>query len=70
MLDIGIRPYNANFVNSSNPWFNRGGNASNSTNAGAFNSNNNNGNANNSNSWRGVLVARLQYKSNPFRDNV
>jgi hypothetical protein len=37
---------NSNFVNSSNPWANRGGNYNNTYNAGLFNSNNNTGDAN------------------------
>ena len=35
----------AHFVNSSYPWFRRGGNYSNTTNAGVFNSSSNNGQA-------------------------
>ena len=46
----------ARFVNSSSPWFDRGGGANNNTNAGAFMSYNYTGNAVNSYSWRGVLV--------------
>lgn len=45
----------SNFVNSSNPWFERGGNANNGSNAGLFASNNNNGNANNNIGFRVVL---------------
>jgi hypothetical protein len=43
---------NSNFVNSSNPWANRGGNYSNTYNAGLFNSNNNTGTANTNNGFR------------------
>ena len=46
---------NANFVNSDNPWFIRGGNATNTTNAGVFNFNRNNGNANDN------ISARVDY---------
>ena len=45
----------ANFPNTTNPFFNRGGNYNNS-NAGVFYFNNNNGNANSNNSFRPVLV--------------
>ena len=48
---------NAYFVNSSGPWFERGGITSNSTNAGAFASSNYVGSGNSNKSWRGVLVA-------------
>ena len=41
---------------SSNPWFNRGGNYNNGTNAGVFNFNNTNGNSNSNNSFRPVLA--------------
>jgi hypothetical protein len=37
---------NSNFVNSGNPWFERGGNSNNGSNAGLWASNNNNGNNN------------------------
>ena len=47
---------NANFVNSSNPWFKRGGNYNNTTNSGAFNFNNNNGGSNSNNGFRLVLT--------------
>jgi len=43
---------NSNFVNSTNPWFIRGGNANNGSNAGLFNSNRTNGQANNNNGFR------------------
>ncbi len=49
---------NANFVNSSYPWFVRGGYHSNSRSAGAFFSHYSYGDATSSHSWRGVLVAR------------
>jgi hypothetical protein len=42
----------SNFVNSTNPWFERGGNSNNGSNAGVFASNRNNGNANNNISFR------------------
>ena len=45
--------FDANFVNSSNPWFKRGGNYNNTSNAGVFNFNNNTGDAN------GVAGARM-----------
>jgi hypothetical protein len=44
----------SNFVNSSNPWFKRGGNSNNGSNAGVFASNNNNGNGNNNVGFRVV----------------
>ena len=47
---------NANFVNSNNPFFIRGGNYNNGTNAGVFNFNNNNGNSNSNNSFRMCLA--------------
>ena len=47
---------NSNFVNSSNRWFQRGGNANNGSNAGLFNSNNN-GNNNTNNDSRAALLA-------------
>ena len=47
----------APFVDSSGPWFSRGGLASSSTYAGAFNSISHGGNAVSYSSWRGVLVA-------------
>ena len=47
----------ARFVDSGVPWFDRGGNASNSTVAGAFGSNYHSGYVSYYNSWRGVLVA-------------
>ena len=59
-IDIGIKPQAANFVNHDNPWFNRGGNYNNGSNAGAFNFSNSNGGVNN-NSFRAVLSQRLQY---------
>ena len=58
---------NANFVNSSNPWFQRGGNWNNGTNAGVFNSNNNNGNNNYNNGFRVALSAVSQYARMPTR---
>ncbi len=48
------------FVLSSNPWFERGGNYNNGSNAGLFYANNDNGNANNNNAFR-VALAPLQY---------
>ena len=48
----------ANFVNSSSPWFRRGGYYVNSRYAGAFISDYYNGNASGSYSWRGVFAAR------------
>ena len=52
--------YYSNFPNTSNPFFKRGGNYNNGTNAGVFYFNNNNGNSNSNNSFRPVLVA-LRY---------
>ena len=50
-----------NLVDASNPWFLRGGNYNDGSNAGSFNFSNNNGNANNNWSARSVLVVgRLQ----------
>ena len=49
--------YYSNFPNTDWPFFNRGGNYSNGTNAGVFYFNNNNGNSNGSISFRPVLVA-------------
>ena len=46
------------FVNSSNPWFYRGGDYSSGSYAGAFNSDYGHGAANDLNSWRGVCVAK------------
>lgn len=46
---------NAGFVNTNLPWFYRGGNYNNTTNAGVFNFNNTNGNANTTYSFRLVL---------------
>ena len=46
----------SNFVESSNPWFNRGGNYNNGSNAGQFNFNRNTGNGNSNNSARLVLL--------------
>ena len=51
----------ANFANSSNPWFKRGGNWNNGTESGAFAFNNNSGTTNTNNSFRVVLAPRLQY---------
>ena len=51
----------ANFPNSSNPWFNRGGNYGNGINAGVFNFNNSNGGDNNNNSARAVVSAPRLY---------
>ena len=48
--------FDANFPNSSNSWFMRGGNYNNGINAGVFNFNNNNGDRNNNNSARAALV--------------
>ena len=47
---------NSNFVNYSNPWFNRGSNSNNS-NASPFYTNNNNGNNNTNNGSRAALLA-------------
>ena len=52
---------NSNFVNSSNPWFERGGNSNNGSNAGVFASNNNNGNNNTNIGFRVALLAVPQY---------
>ena len=52
--------YYSNFPNTSNPFFKRGGNYNNGSNAGVFYFNNNNGNSNSNNSFRPVLVA-LRY---------
>ena len=46
----------SNFPNSSNPFFKRGGNYNNTSNAGLFYFNNNNGNSNSNNGFRPVLV--------------
>ena len=54
------KTYYSNFPNTDWPFFNRGGNYSNGTNAGVFYFNNNNGNSNGSISFRPVLVA-LRY---------
>ena len=51
----------SNFPYSNNPFFIRGGNYNNTTNAGLFYFNNNNGNSNSNNGFRPVLVA-LRYK--------
>ena len=53
--------YYSNFPNSNNPFFIRGGNYNNGSNAGLFNFNNNNGNAWDNNSFR-VVVPVLRYK--------
>ena len=53
----------SNFPNSSNPFFIRGGNYNNTSNAGVFNFNNNNGNNNSNNSFRVVLPV-LRYEEN------
>ena len=53
---IGIGLENANFVNSSNPWFKRSGNYNNSAGAGAFYFNNNTGGANTNGGFRVVLA--------------
>ncbi|MDR1300228.1 MAG: hypothetical protein LBK50_00815 [Candidatus Nomurabacteria bacterium] len=50
---------NSNFVNSSNPWFIRGGNSNNGSNAGLWNSNNNSGNSNNNIGFRVVLGTKI-----------
>lgn len=52
---------NSNFVYSSNPWFERGGNSNNGSNAGVFASNNNNGNNNTNIGFRVALLAVPQY---------
>ena len=49
------------FPNTSNPFFNRGGNYNNETNAGVFYFNNNTGNNNSNRSFR-VVVPVLRYK--------
>ena len=46
-------------TNSNNPFFKRGGNYNNGTNAGVFNFNNNNGNDNSNNSFRPVLAVSV-----------
>ena len=51
-----------NFLNSSNPFFKRGGNYNNGSSAGVFYSNNNNGNNNSNNGFRVALPgAALRY---------
>ena len=47
---------NTNFVNSTNPWFNRGGRSDNTTGSGQFAYNNNNGDANWNRGTRLVLT--------------
>ena len=47
---------NANSVNATNPWFQRGGNSGNTTNAGVESINNTNGGGNANNGFRGVVV--------------
>ena len=59
---VGLNYY-SNFPNTSNPFFNRGGNYNNETNAGVFYFNNDNGNDWNNNSFRvGVPVLRCRGK--------
>ena len=53
---LGIRLENANFVESSNPWFKRGGNYNNGAFAGAFAFNRNTGGVNTNNGFRVVLA--------------
>ena len=52
----------ANFVESTNPWFNRGGGYNDGGIAGQFNFNTNTGEANGDHGFR-VVLARLNYKS-------
>ena len=47
---------NANFANSNSPWFKRGGNYNNDSNAGFANFNNNSSTRNNNNSFRAILT--------------
>ena len=51
---VGLNYY-SNFPNTSNPFFNRGGNYNNETNAGVFYFNNDNGNDWNNNTFRVVV---------------
>ena len=53
--------YYSNFPNTNNPFFIRGGNYNNDTNAGVFYFNRNNGNNNSNNSFR-VVVPVLRYR--------
>ena len=53
--------YYSNFPNTNNPFFIRGGNYNNDTNAGVFYFNNNTGNNNSNNSFR-VVVPVLRYR--------
>ena len=57
---VGLNYY-SNFPDSNNPFFERGGNYNNGSDAGLFYFNNNNGNANSNNSFR-VVVPVLRYK--------
>lgn len=52
---LGIKLYYSNFPYTGNPFFLRGGNYNNGSNAGPFYFNNNNGGGNNNNSFRVVL---------------
>lgn len=55
--------YYSNFPNSNNPFFIRGGNYSNTTNAGVFYFNNSNGTANTNNSFRVVVPVLRCYEN-------
>ena len=57
---VGLNYY-SNFPNTNNPFFIRGGNYNNDTNAGVFYFNNNTGNNNSNNSFR-VVVPVLRYR--------
>ena len=56
-----VQAVNSNFVTSNNPFFKRGGNYNNGSNAGLFNFNNNDGGANENKSFRSVLWGALWY---------
>ena len=74
-MGINLFYDNANFVNSNNPFFKRGGNYNNGSNAGVFNFNNNNGNANSNNSFRMCLaiwykIVRLYLFKDKYREHI
>ena len=74
-MGINLFYDNANFVNSNNPFFKRGGNYNNGSNAGVFNFNNNNGNANSNNSFRMCLaiwykIVRLHLFKDKCREHI
>ena len=75
-MGINLFYDNANFVNSNNPFFIRGGNYNNGSNTGVFNFNNNNGNSNNNNnSFRMCLaiwykIVRLYLFKDKYREHI